>query len=305
MQALPWISPTLTDFSRQLKLRRAGHAYLVGLDKGYGGEQLSLSMAQSALCLAVTERGACGLCKSCQLFSAHSHPDFYRIEADGAQIKVDQIRDLCARLTSTAQQGGRRVAVILNCERLNQASANALLKTLEEPGKDTILILQSDSQSRLMATISSRCQRLHIELPNRAEVRSWLQGFAEIDSDVTWCLPVVGGPLELVCAVNEGRYQRLLDFRKAWTQSLSSGHLCASLVNVNEKQVSDALKVLYLVLRHKLIKQKDMDALKRASLTDLAMKVTQICNRLTVMPNINALGLLQSLVLEYAELTSP
>ncbi len=113
-----------------------------------------------------------------------------------------------------------------------------------------------------------------------------------------------GGPLAIVEAVETGRDKSLLEYRQAWLQSLSSGHLCDSLANVSEKQVSDALKVLYLVLHRVLVKKQDLDPLKRVSLVTLAAKVMQLENRLSVMPNVNTLALFEGLTLEYNQLMS-
>ncbi|QYJ84845.1 DNA polymerase III subunit delta' [Shewanella mesophila] len=304
MNAILWHKTVIEQFSLQVSAGLQGHAYLVGMHQGYGGLELSLTLGQIALCQQPTPSGPCGHCKACQLFLAGNHPDFYQVEADGNQIKVDQIRDLCQRLTSTAQQGGRRVAVIKNCERLNVAAANALLKTLEEPGKETLLLLQTDTPGRLMATISSRCQRLHFTLPVASEVQKWILEHVELKSDVTWCLPVMGGPIELLAALQSDRYTQLIQFRKDWIQSLSSGHLCANLTSIDQKQVSDALKVLYLVLRQKLIKQKSADALINVKITTFAAKVMATYHELNMMPNINFMAIFQSFILEYQSLTT-
>ncbi|QYJ95321.1 DNA polymerase III subunit delta' [Shewanella spartinae] len=302
---LPWLTPAREAFCSQLISGQQGHAYLLGIHQGYGGMQLANTLAQASLCMAApTQGGACGVCKSCQLFIAGNHPDCYQLEADGNQIKVDQVRELCQKLTATAQQGGRRVAVIKNCERLNTAAANALLKTLEEPGRETLLLLQSDTPSRLMATISSRCQRLHCQLPSREAVQEWLAAQFTLTSDVTWCLPVVGGPVDLLTALNDGRYEALIGLRKAWVQSLSSGHLCANLTNIDEKQVSDALKVLYVVLRQKLVKQKNADALINIKITKFAAKVMETYHSLSMMPNVNFMAVFQAFILEYQSLTT-
>ncbi|BAJ02542.1 DNA polymerase III subunit delta' [Shewanella violacea] len=302
MENISWIGAPISEFSQQIKAGLLGHAYLVGVHKGYGGEELTLELAKAALCKSAGEQGACGFCKSCQLLDGNTHPDLYRITADGNQIKVDQIRELCQKLTLTSQQGGRRVAVIYHSEKLNQASANALLKTLEEPGEGTLLLLQSDTPSRLMATIKSRCQSVHFESPSMEVIKAWLSTESGSAKDVTWCLPVMGGPLELALALKSERYAQLLQFRKDWVQSLSSGHLCASLINVNEKQASDALKVLYLILRQKLIRQADLDALLRVKVTEFGMKVMDTYHKLSVMPNVNYLALFNGFILEYNKL---
>ena len=303
MENIPWLNPVINDFCTQLKSQQVGHAYLVGVGVGYGGELLALALAKAAMCQTLTLTGSCGLCKACLLVEANSHPDLYHLMADGNQIKVDQIRELCQKLTSTSQQGGWRVAVITHSEKLNTAAANALLKTLEEPGKNTLLLLQSDTPSRLMATISSRCQRLHFQAPSHDEIKTWLAQDIELTSDVTWCLPAMGGPLELSSALKNHRYEQLLQLRKDWVQSLSSGHLCANLMDINEKQFSDAIQVFYLILKQKLVKQTQLDALLRVKISDLAAKVMRIHHKLSVMPNVSYLALFQGFILEYKKLT--
>lgn len=304
MSNIPWLSPVIDQFTQQVMAGANGHAYLIGMHQGYGAWSLTLALAKIALCLSPTPDGACGHCKACLLVAADSHPDLYSVEADGNQIKVDQIRTLCSSLTSTAQQGGRRVAIIKSSEKLNTAAANALLKTLEEPGRDTLIFLQTDTPSRLMATISSRCQRLHFQLPSPDTLRQWIAAQITCDHDVTWCLPAMGGPIELLSALQSERYQQLLVYRKGWIQSLSSGHLCASLTNIDEKQVSDALKVLYLVLRYKLVKQKNADALVNVKLVTFAGQVMETYHRLNTMPNVNVMAVFQAFILEYESLTT-
>ncbi|MCA1896606.1 MAG: DNA polymerase III subunit delta', partial [Shewanella putrefaciens] len=121
-------------------------------------------------------------------------------------------------------------------------------------------------------------------------------------------LSVVGGPLKLAESLltdgtQSSRYQSLLQFRKDWAQSLSSGHLCASLLTVNEQQIIDALKVLYLLLRQILLKNSHQDAFIQAQVGNLAAKIMGMCHSLSTMPTVNYLGLCQSYVLEYREIT--
>ncbi|WP_394202060.1 DNA polymerase III subunit delta' [Shewanella waksmanii] len=303
MSRFPWLNDVSRHCFEQIVNQTLGHAYLLGLHSGYGAKDFIDSFAQAALCAAPTVNGACGQCKSCLLIAAGNHPDLYQVAADGNQIKVDQIRTLCQDLMATAQQGGRRVAVIQQSEKMNQAAANALLKTLEEPGEGTLLILQSSQPAHLLATISSRCQRLHIPLPSHADINHWLQQQVQVRQDTTWCLPVVGGPQDLADAITDGRYQTLIQLRKDWIESLSSGHLCANLMNIDEKQVSDAHKVLYLVLRQKLLKTPQIDALLAANIVELSTLVMKTCHELALMPNINALGLFQNYLARYNQLT--
>ena len=114
--------------------------------------------------------------------AAGTHPDMipltYGLRKDGVQrseIVVDQIRDLSARLAMNSQFGGWQVASIDPADGMNAAAANALLKTLEEPAAQTMLILLADAPWRLPQTIRSRCQRIEFHVPATADALAWLQ----------------------------------------------------------------------------------------------------------------------------------
>ena len=303
LSQLPWLESPFKQVLKNIENKTLAHGLLLGIEKGYGGEILAKQIASASLCDDLKSNGACGICKSCQLFLSNNHPDFYLIEADGNQIKVDQIRELCSKLTSTSQQGGRRVALFYACERMNQAAANALLKTLEEPGNDTLLILQSNTPATLLPTISSRCQRLAFQLPNRNELALWLDKHYGINEDISWAISIVGGPLNLVEKWQQGEYQTLLNVRKSWIQSLHSGHLANELRDLSELQIMDALKVLYLVLRQRLANGKQLDAFLVSAITDLASQVMKDCYELSVMPNVNYTGLCQKYISSYQKMT--
>jgi DNA polymerase-3 subunit delta' len=104
------------------------------------------------------------------------HPDFTRIGLveESKQIRIEQARELSAHLALASHQGGYKVALIEPADALNWNTANALLKTLEEPPPRTVLILVAQQPSRLPATILSRCQRLRIRAPERAPTLQWL-----------------------------------------------------------------------------------------------------------------------------------
>lgn len=296
---LPWLHQTFNQVTMDILHGTLGHGLLLGIERGYGGEILAQLLAATALCQHPTPAGACGHCKSCQLFSAANHPDFYLVQADGNQIKVDQIRSLCTKLSATAQQGGRRVAVIQSCEKMNQAAANALLKTLEEPGRDTLLLLQTDTPNRLLATISSRCQRLSFVSPQIQELKKWFNEHYGIEEDITWALPVLGGPIALAEAWQNGHYQDLKHFKEAWQKSLQSGNLNSNLLNLTEVQIINALKILYLVLKQSIEQRDQLSPFYISKIFNLAARVMNDCHELSVMPNVNYTGLCQDYVNSY------
>lgn len=152
------------------------HAYLLHGPAGIGKRALAERLMASLLCQRPTPQGACGECKSCLLLKASSHPDNYILEPEEADkaIKVDQVRDLVSFVVQTAQLGGRKVVLIEPVESMNINAANALLKSLEEPSGDTVLLLVSHQPSRLLPTIKSRCVQQACPLPGEAMSLDWL-----------------------------------------------------------------------------------------------------------------------------------
>jgi len=146
------------------------HALLIVGPRGAGVGTLARDAVATLLCLAPSDGGPCGACRSCRLIASGSHADLVRIEPTGAsdQIGIEPIRALELSLSLYAVEGGRRVALIERADRLNEAAQNALLKTLEEPPARTHIILAAAEDSALMPTIRSRCATLRIGLPNPA-----------------------------------------------------------------------------------------------------------------------------------------
>jgi DNA polymerase-3 subunit delta' len=113
-----------------------------------------------------------------------AHPDFHLVEPDGANVKVDQVRALQRALGLVANEGGRRVGVILGAERLRVEAANALLKTLEEPPRGATLVLVAESSEGLPRTVRSRTTRLRFGGAQEGDlVRALVaEGVAESDA---------------------------------------------------------------------------------------------------------------------------
>nr|WP_218170532.1 DNA polymerase III subunit delta' [Pseudomonas gingeri] len=154
------------------------HAYLLHGPVGIGKRALAERLMALLLCKSPQGLNACGHCKSCLLLAAGSHPDNYILEPEEADkaIKVDQVRDLVSFVVQTAQLGGRKVVLIEPVESMNINAANALLKSLEEPSGDTVLLLVSHQSSRLLPTIRSRCVQQACPLPGEAMSLEWLAG---------------------------------------------------------------------------------------------------------------------------------
>ncbi|QLL15188.1 DNA polymerase III subunit delta' [Pseudomonas chlororaphis] len=172
-EAFPWQD----ELWQQLAGRaQHAHAYLLHGPAGIGKRALAERLMARLLCQHPAGLDACGQCKSCLLLQAGSHPDNYVLEPEEADkaIKVDQVRELVSFVVQTAQLGGRKVVLIEPVESMNINASNALLKSLEEPSGDTVLLLVSHQPSRLLPTIKSRCVQQACPLPSEAMSLQWL-----------------------------------------------------------------------------------------------------------------------------------
>lgn len=172
----PWQVSQWQQLALQIDQQRLPHAVMLAGPEHIGKYQFALSLAQRLLCEAPVAGYACGLCKSCQLVTAKSHPDLVNLvpEERGKAIKVDAIREFSNFTSKTSQQGGWKVSIICPAEAMNVNASNALLKSLEEPGPNTLIILVCHEPSRMIATIRSRCRLITFPVPAIAEVRPWL-----------------------------------------------------------------------------------------------------------------------------------
>lgn len=173
----PWLAPAWEGFSRQVAQDRLPHAVLLVGQSGVGTFDLAKAMAQFLLCASPYPGRSCGQCRSCLLLQADSHPDLHWVvPEEGAQsIKIAQIREMTEFTHNTAQQGGRKLIILSPAEAMNANSANALLKSLEEPSGNCVYLLVSEQAAFLMATIRSRCSRLQIRTPDFSEALQWLE----------------------------------------------------------------------------------------------------------------------------------
>ena len=150
---------------RVIEGERPPHALLVLGPKGAGKTTLALDLAAGLLCLAEDPAARpCRACPACRKVVAGNHPDLHLVEPEGAgdQIRIGQVQRLISELSLTAMEGRFRVAILLAAQRLNPDAQNALLKTLEEPGPRTCLVLCADDAAALLPTVLSRTVRLRL-----------------------------------------------------------------------------------------------------------------------------------------------
>jgi DNA polymerase-3 subunit delta' len=145
---------------RAYKKNRIPHALLFTGIPGTGKRTTALALARLLQCQSARGTVACGICPSCKKIDSGNHPDLVFIKPSGVFIKTEQIRTLRKEFVLKPFEGNRRIAIISDAHTMNLEAANTFLKILEEPPRDSFMILTAHQVSDLLPTIISRCQHI-------------------------------------------------------------------------------------------------------------------------------------------------
>lgn len=172
----PWQQAAWRTYQQQVQQKRIPHAILLTGVAGLGKHDLAVYMAASRLCSEANDAQPCGQCHSCQLLAADTHPDHQLIapEEGSLIIKVDQIRALKEKQNLTSNVSRWKTIIISPADTLNTNAYNSLLKMLEEPQQNTLIILVTSAPTKLPITVRSRCQQQYISAPDQEQALAWL-----------------------------------------------------------------------------------------------------------------------------------
>ncbi|MFT4712893.1 MAG: DNA polymerase-3 subunit delta' [Candidatus Azotimanducaceae bacterium] len=174
---LPWQIDEYDRIVRQQVAGKLSHSLLIVGQEFLGKQHFAFSIAAAMLCENRTSESgfSCCACTGCHLFSAGTHPDFKVLKPEDSKlIKIEQIRTVTGWVNQTTQRGGKKVVIVHPAEQMTHQSANALLKCLEEPAGDSLIMLVTNQPGRLLPTIRSRCQLVEFHIPERSKSLSWL-----------------------------------------------------------------------------------------------------------------------------------
>ena len=262
---------TLGLLRRSLRSGRVAHAYLFEGVEGCGKKKTALAFIEALFC---GKDEACGTCPSCRKMAALQHPDLHLVEPDGNFIKIDQIRELQKQLSYRPFEAPKKACIIDGAERLNPAAGNALLKTLEEPPGNALIILISASHGELLPTIVSRCQQLHFPALSHAAIEQHLiaEGIAAETAKIAASLAggSMGKALEICREESVQRRASLLECLVTLTLDNVAPLFAAAEEQAADKEAAkEMLELLTLFYRDALLYASDGGNLANADLLPL------------------------------------
>ncbi|MGD2075310.1 MAG: DNA polymerase III subunit delta' [Gammaproteobacteria bacterium] len=318
---MEWLDAVWERLNRTRLQGRLPHALLVLGAEGTGKQVLAMRLASALLCENPRNDGqVCGQCPACGWLRAGTHPDLMPLAPveSGKAIRVDQIRALCSELGMTSHAGRYKVAIIQPADAMNANAANSLLKTLEEPTANTLLLLLTASPGKLPATIRSRCQQIRLAAPPVGAARRWLEAQGLSAETARRCIQMAGGAplkaLELAQSdLAELRAQRLAELSQVLTGQLDAIELAGTWMDEHEPE---ALRWWLEWLRqlvawrhagrtpvdgkavHKL--QKILEAVDSRQMYQIADGITQALN--SVGSGLNRQLILEDLLIRWAKM---
>ena len=246
---------------------RASHAYLFVGAPGSGKLDAAWALAQALIC----ERGGCGACDACVRVARHTHPDVHYLAPESATgYLIGQTRDLIDEVSLSPIRAAHKVYIIDRAEQLRANSANALLKTLEEPPDDVTFILLGTSSDTILPTIVSRCQCVPFRMVSPLDAaRSVSQATGLPQERCRMAVSVAGSPARAMEFLKSAERQ---EARRALVRAIDAiPHADEADVLASAKELVKAVKAPLAEVEstQKAVLERDADYLSRGALKQL------------------------------------
>ncbi len=301
----------ISALERSLASGHVHHAWVFVGPEGVGKELAAVGLTQALTCPEKPNVG-CGQCSSCQRVLRRNHPDVTWVLTEDEQvarglvgrgdfdhtpsrdIKVEQVRALGERLAFRALESRHKVALLIDAHAMNAQAQNALLKTLEEPPKGTVLVLTTSMPDKLLPTIRSRCAKAHFGPLPEAFLVEKLVAKRKIDTATAQqAARLAGGSLSRAMELDVKKLEKrreIIEAFEALKRDDARGWLAfAETYGDGRVEAEDALDVLQVWLRDVLAAQVGAVSLVNADLKELAEKAASrdgapaLLRRMTVL----------------------
>ena len=294
----PWLVPTFEQLAARKQSSKLHHALLLQGPLGIGKTDFARQFASLLLCSNSTNGQRCNVCHACMLHDAGNHPDFHEVVSD-KQIGVDQIREAIKKLSGSAQLSGAKVLIIYAAHTMTESSANALLKTLEEPTANTFLMLLSHKAERLLPTIISRCERITMPIPDIRQTQDWLSTQWDKPVDAEFIRLYASSPLTLLEELQQEQKISYEVFKTGLQDVIQQRVNPSQLAADWQEQVEKILKWLQFWLHLQVKSQTELPD----TLWQLHQHAIQAVKRVR-NPGVNKVLVLNQLLTDIAQLTS-
>ncbi|MCP3687134.1 MAG: hypothetical protein GY784_01860 [Gammaproteobacteria bacterium] len=228
---LPWYKAFVTQLSELKQQQRLPHAMLLTLPGEQDHTELLWHISMVLLCENNHNQDSCGECNSCRLMLANTYPDFKLVSIEynekskkyNKNIKIEQIRDLIHEVHLTRSYDNLKIVVIYPADKMSIAGANSLLKTLEEPADQVVIIVATHHSGKIPVTVRSRCQQWNLVNPAEPLALTWLQQHGMDSEEASQYLDFADGdPLAAVNLKEAGFVDLLGGFKQQFTKYLKN-----------------------------------------------------------------------------------
>ncbi|ALD15297.1 DNA polymerase III subunit delta' [Buchnera aphidicola (Aphis glycines)] len=210
MKRYPWLINPYKIIIKQHQIKKTHHAFLIKTIKGLGVCKLILEISKWLLCNHRNGIKCCKKCHSCQLMLSGNHPDWHQyISKKDEIITVNHIREINEKIFKYPKQGKNKIIFLSNIQKMTESAKNALLKTLEEPPKNTWFFLIDYNNLRVNSTLHSRCLIYILSPPLEKNSLSWLKNQNLLNKKLNLIALRIyqGSPISAKKFINDGLWE--------------------------------------------------------------------------------------------------